>query len=616
MQNGLNIRFVTLEDFNKLKGIDPRTTNTFEHQVEEPNLVAGNYEPANTIHKSSENPDDLKPTKTTHASGCNTGILIANGVQLHSHMMFHLNSLEKAREEFGDKIDEFFKYLDEFIRSKEHNGETLSLEFVHSGGLSEILTDKLDAKKSTEESLQLKELLEEMIIERLTKTQEIASANNVQIDFSRSVFWGQKLIGQSNSPTGKTLSSWTNMHYDPQTNTLSINARRGSMGQESPHAIEDFLVPATDQYIAEHYSQIELGGNHRSPQAQEAINHKTIQLGFSKLTQEERGRNKEKWNADRVQALWDAKYSSPGFPYHMNGVDEGGQLSTGVASRSTYITVHYGHEVAGFIQDEEGNTKTLEAGQLAEKRIVGPGPKNDYFFTSPRDMREVESTQSSVKSLSLDEILAELVNDLTNPNKRVAIYSGAGISIAAGVDDINRYNMRIAGDIGRPSTLKDFQSTAARVKADPKSILKSVREFYESLYFANPSPAHEAIAELAIELPNPLLVFTENLDLLHQKTGINVIAMKPANQMKPYLNEDQLRQLDCIVCTGLSHDDRGFIAYLREINPNIRIIGNALLDQKPYFIDESNSNDVYLAANAHEVFPRLLDLVRQRKMGT
>jgi hypothetical protein len=271
MQNGLKINFVTLNEFNKREGVNPRTTAVIEHGITEPNLVSGKYQVEDTVIKTAEDPTELDPTKTTHAAaGCNTGILIANGVKFHSHMMFNLSSndtvdpLEAIKKQFPEKINEFFDQLDQLIRSGQHKGKTINLDYVHSGGLAEILNNDPNASAVIQTSTELKDLLWNMIQDRIAQTQEKVKQNDIQINFSKSIFWGQKLIGQSQSPTGKTLSSWTNMHYDPKSNTLSINARRGTMGHEALHSIEDYPVEASGQSIATHYSQIELSENHLS----------------------------------------------------------------------------------------------------------------------------------------------------------------------------------------------------------------------------------------------------------------------------------------------------------------------------------------------------------------
>ncbi len=317
-------------------------------------------------------------------------------------------------------------------------------------------------------------------------------------------------------------------------------------------------------------------------------------------------------NGVDAEAQWKKRYSQTDMPYSMNGVYADGQISTGVGNNSTYITVHSGKEVIGFALDESGSVRELEDHELAEKKLVGPRPQNGYFFTEPRDIRQMEVSGPAISQTCPEGIIDDLATQIANPDKKVAFYSGAGISVAAGIDDINGYNRRISGTDARPNSLQDLEAIAARVKADPKAILSSVKGFFQSFYLTEPAAAHEAIAEIQQISPNDTPVFTENLDLLHQKTGVEVMPMKPAEEMKAQLNEDALRQLDTIVCTGLSHDDRGFIAYLREINPGITIVGNALPGQKPIFIDETNPNDIYLAGNAHEILPRLAQLTREK----
>jgi hypothetical protein len=114
--------------------------------------------------------------------------------------------------------------------------------------------------------------------------------------------------------------------------------------------------------------------------------------------------------------------------------------------------------------------------------------------------------------------------------------------------------------------------------------------------------AHSAISQIGFDL-----VFTKNLDNLHEKAGSETIKLNgvSAKRFKAEVNSEELKKIDVLVTTGLSHDDRGFIAYLREINPNLIVIANDLPGSVPNFLDPSNKKDLYLEADAHKLFQEI-----------
>jgi CubicO group peptidase (beta-lactamase class C family) len=294
MGNSLNIRFVSLEDFNQLQGVDGKTSSQICHGLQDPNLVAGKYWSEDSVLKTGEDPKEVDPSYTTNAVDCSAGILIANGVKLHSHMKLHFNchrNLEQSsteaeaishlEKEFPEQLEGFFGHLDQLIRAGQFNGETISLDLVLGGGLVDAWDKDTDdfTPKMLENSPILKDKMIEMVQTRLAQTEELAAQHGAKLDYSRSIFWGQKII----KPDDKSISYFTNMHYDPSTNTLSINARKGHPNPnklERPHgdpdggltrAIDHVSDSVAPSELDDHYSQIELGISHISTQAAEAM---------------------------------------------------------------------------------------------------------------------------------------------------------------------------------------------------------------------------------------------------------------------------------------------------------------------------------------------------------
>ena len=84
------------------------------------------------------------------------------------------------------------------------------------------------------------------------------------------------------------------------------------------------------------------------------------------------------------------------------------------------------------------------------------------------------------------------------------------------------------------------------------------------------------------------------------------------DDIKSGIDIDYIKSLNYLVCTGLSNDDRGLIAYFRELNPGLKIVANSLPNQVPEFILPDDPNDLYLPGDTQEIMPELAKLVQER----
>ena len=95
-----------------------------------------------------------------------------------------------------------------------------------------------------------------------------------------------------------------------------------------------------------------------------------------------------------------------------------------------------------------------------------------------------------------------------------------------------------------------------------------------------PSKAHDAIADIAHA--KQCAVFTENIEVAHQKTGIQPIMPEP----KIRKQGSYFKDIDAIICVGLSHDDRGLLAFYKKHNPTGVIIAIHL--QQPNYLGQED----------------------------
>ena len=97
------------------------------------------------------------------------------------------------------------------------------------------------------------------------------------------------------------------------------------------------------------------------------------------------------------------------------------------------------------------------------------------------------------------------------------------------------------------------------------------------------------------------IIFTENLDTLHEKTGVAVQRID-VDRVEKDFPPQILKTIDVIVCIGLSFDDRGFLGYYKKHNPSGIII--ALCLEQPSYL---GATDYYSEGDAQQMVPILCD---------
>lgn len=184
-------------------------------------------------------------------------------------------------------------------------------------------------------------------------------------------------------------------------------------------------------------------------------------------------------------------------------------------------------------------------------------------------------------------VLGKLVRLLRD--KKVVFYTGAGISQAAGVPTMVELDSLLGFE-----KENNFANWVRKTVHNPRAISQRINGFHHSCFTSKPTKAHLALSELAKLKKNK--VFTENLDHLHQKTGYDVIAV--TSELKGL---EALKNVDVVVCLGLSRDNKGFLAKYKEYNPKGKIVAIDL--KQPSYL---GSEDVWFEADLQEAVPELL----------
>ncbi len=219
------------------------------------------------------------------------------------------------------------------------------------------------------------------------------------------------------------------------------------------------------------------------------------------------------------------------------------------------------------------------------KLKIMPTPK-DPDLNSAKDMGVVarplvvcggKPTQFSVKSL------AKLIRD-----KKVVIYTGAGIS-AKSVPTMDQ----LLQDLGFYKVLsnpRQFQPT--------KHMMDNLNKFKDACLTAEPSLAHLCVRDICQKKNWGLM--TENVDLLHQRTGVMPLNHRQVGWLKNQISLGDLKKIDVVLTVGLRTDESGFLRWYKQHNPKGDIVAINLT--QPVYL---SNQDYFVQGDAQEVCPLL-----------
>ena len=206
-----------------------------------------------------------------------------------------------------------------------------------------------------------------------------------------------------------------------------------------------------------------------------------------------------------------------------------------------------------------------------------------YLITTPRRFDE----KSSCDKISS----ADLVDLVQNGSP--IFYTGSGISAAADVPTMHLLREMLFLENG-----VDFEDWIVEIAEKSPQVLEAkIGQFFKSCFNSPPTSAHRALKQIVVQYEAPLM--TENLDHLHERSGIVPNRIYPT-ALNTEASIERLKKTDLIICLGLSHDDRGFLAWYKEVNPNGKIVSVDLV-QPNYLADD----DLFLEGDVQEVLPQV-----------
>lgn len=176
--------------------------------------------------------------------------------------------------------------------------------------------------------------------------------------------------------------------------------------------------------------------------------------------------------------------------------------------------------------------------------------------------------------------------------KKVLFYTGAGISMASGVHNMDQLEKSLGIDMS-----KEADDLLKKAVKNPQEVIDSWEKFTKDAFEKPATEAHEALARLAVESESK--IFTENIDRLQEKAGVKAIHLT-GPWLKENVRPEWLKDIDAIVTVGLSFDDRGLLGWYKENNPAGRIV--AINMNQPSYLGKE---DFLIKGDCQQLIPEL-----------
>ena len=202
----------------------------------------------------------------------------------------------------------------------------------------------------------------------------------------------------------------------------------------------------------------------------------------------------------------------------------------------------------------------MKSGRDKERRIFvyefGSRPgllrlgDNKHTEVSPRAFDQ-QTVQPGILSV---EACAELIQ-----NKRILFFTGAGISASAGVHTVRSLWEDLGIDFSEEIDAFVYQSLR-----QPEEVVKRVLSFYQTARDSDPTAAHYSLERLARF--KECQIVSGNFDRLHERAG-SVPFRVYYEDWREKVELEWFKEIDVILCLGMSHDIDAFLAAYKKENP-------------------------------------------------
>jgi len=208
-------------------------------------------------------------------------------------------------------------------------------------------------------------------------------------------------------------------------------------------------------------------------------------------------------------------------------------------------------------------------------------------------VRKLDALDNVPRTMTLEEIGTFI------KNKRVVFYTGAGVSLSSGVQAM----AGLKNVLGFHKGMQPGPKYSEYAKTKAQAVLEEFSQFCHRAFTAEPSPAHRAITTIA--LTKKVQVMTENFDFLHQRAGIVPFEVS-ARAVRKNIAPGEMRDIDALVCVGMSADDRGLLQWYKDQNPQGKIIAFNL--EVPTYV---GSDDYVVLGDVQETLPKIAALASE-----
>lgn len=185
--------------------------------------------------------------------------------------------------------------------------------------------------------------------------------------------------------------------------------------------------------------------------------------------------------------------------------------------------------------------------------------------------------------------------------KKIIFFTGTGLGKIAGVPSRGDFEKSLG--LNRSVVVDDMIN---RTITDPETVAGIVRSFCKASYDAEPTKAHFALANFAKNKSCQILC--DNDDFVLEKTGIKPIKLyEESKKLEQRISLQSLKDVEVIVCLGLSYDHKGILSLYKELNKELNPNGKILsIDLKqPCYL---SSEDLYFQGDLKTVLPEVLNL--------
>ncbi len=219
--------------------------------------------------------------------------------------------------------------------------------------------------------------------------------------------------------------------------------------------------------------------------------------------------------------------------------------------------------------------------------------KNSTEITTSRSSAYTASERRIFKDANPQPISEEELKRIIL-SQNALFYTGAGLSVSAGVPSMNELLSLLGIEKNHDPQQHPFAAFLKKILQNPQDLAEKIAYFHKQCFHCPPTLAHQTLKEISVKYQIPIV--TENLDCLHEQTGIAPHRIDP-QKLNEISNLESIKQLDAVICCGLSYDDRGFLAWLKNHHPDLKIISIDL--SKPNYLGDE---DFLLQKDLQEFF--------------